>query len=122
MINENNKVYQLRKEKKLSAETLGDMIGVSQQTISRIESQEHVITTTDVAMKLAEYFGVTLEALLGKTELRSNSFYADLDPREVAEAMSIDNRRVWLETGVRLAGDDYMKKVIKRKRPEQEKK
>lgn len=121
MINENNKVYQLRKEKKLSAETLGDMIGVSQQTISRIESQEHVITTTDVAMKLAEYFGVTLEALLGKTELRSNSFYADLDPREVAEAMSIDNRRVWLETGVRLAGDDYMKKVIKRKRVEQEK-
>lgn len=111
MANENNIVYQLRKKKNLSEQTLGDIIGASQQTISRIESQKTIVTSTDLAMKLAEYFGVSIDVIVGKKNVESDSIYLKLDPREIAEEMPVDVRRFWLEMGARLAGDKYMTKI-----------
>lgn len=122
MANENNIVYQLRTKKNLSEQTLGDIVGASQQTISRIESQKTIVTSTDLAMKLAEYFGVSIDVIVGKKNVESDSIYLKLDPREIAEEMPVDVRRFWLEMGARLAGDKYMTKIRIQMEAEEKKK
>ena len=60
---------QLRKEKGLSQKELGICLNLS---ISAISSYENNIHSPDLAMlcRLAEFFGVTTDYLLGRTEYR----------------------------------------------------
>lgn len=59
-----NKIYELRKENKLSQEKLAERIGVTRQTISNWELNE---SSPDLkqANILAEVFGVSLDELVG---------------------------------------------------------
>ena len=59
-----NRIKELRKQARLSQQTLADQIGVFRNTISNWEIGYSQISLEN-AKKVAEYFGVTIEYLLG---------------------------------------------------------
>ena len=59
-----NRIRELRKKGRLSQQTLADQIGVFRNTISNWETGYSQISLEN-AKKGAEYFGVTIEYLLG---------------------------------------------------------
>lgn len=62
-----DRVYQLRKEARLSQQQLGEILGLSHKSISMIESGGRG-TTVDKLALLAEYFHVSTDYLLGLTD------------------------------------------------------
>ena len=58
-----SRIKKLRKQAKLSQQTLADQIGVFRNTISNWETGYSQISLEN-AKKVAEYFGVTIEYLL----------------------------------------------------------
>lgn len=63
-----NKIRSLRKSKNLTQEQLGDALGVSMQAVSKWECGSN--PDIDMLIKLAKYFSVTTDSLLG---LKSNN-------------------------------------------------
>jgi len=61
-------VSELRKQHKISQEELAKNIGVHQNVIGRYEREE-AKPSIDIATKLADIFKVSLDYLVGKTEL-----------------------------------------------------
>lgn len=63
----NNKIEELRKEKKLTQKQLAELIGTSQGNISRWEQG---MTEPNVleCWRLADFFGVSIDFLCGRTE------------------------------------------------------
>ncbi|KAA9295071.1 helix-turn-helix transcriptional regulator [Streptococcus anginosus] len=59
-----NRIRELRKQSRLSQQTLADQIGVFRNTISNWETGYSQISLEN-AKKVAEYFGVTIDYLLG---------------------------------------------------------
>ena len=59
-----NRIRELRKKGRLSQQTLADQVGVFRNTISNWETGYSQISLEN-AKKVAEYFGVTIEYLLG---------------------------------------------------------
>lgn len=55
-----NKLYEYRVLAKLSQEKLGELIGVSRQTINSIEKSKYIPSLL-VALKLASFFKVKVE-------------------------------------------------------------
>lgn len=69
-----NKMFQkrlkeLRKEKKLSQEELGEIMNISGRTISYFEAGERT-PSPEILNKLADIFNVSVDYLLGRTSLR----------------------------------------------------
>lgn len=60
-----NRLKRLRKQHNLSTRALGEIVGVSNATISRYETGKRDPDLV-IAYKLAEYFGVTVEYLCGE--------------------------------------------------------
>lgn len=56
----------LRQSRKLTIEQLGKEFNVTKQTVSRWELGER-LPSLDVATVLADYFGVSLDYLVGRT-------------------------------------------------------
>jgi transcriptional regulator with XRE-family HTH domain len=71
------KILRLRKERKWSQKKLASMIGTSGPVLGRYEREE-VTPSVEVARKLAEAFGVTLDYLVDETGI-----VAELTDREV---------------------------------------
>lgn len=67
-----SRLKSLRKEKKLSQEDLAKKIGVLRHNIADRE-QERSEPDIDMLIKLSDYFNVSIDFLLGKTDIR-NSF------------------------------------------------
>ena len=63
-----NRLKELRKKNKTTQKELANLLGVSEMTISRWENSESVSLKHDKVQSLAEYFGVTVEYLLGYEE------------------------------------------------------
>ena len=59
-----NRIRELRKKGRLSQQALADQIGVFRNTISNWETGYSQISLEN-AKKVAEYFGVTIDYLLG---------------------------------------------------------
>lgn len=59
-----NRIKELRKQSRLSQQALADQIGVFRNTISNWETGYSRISLEN-AKKVAEYFGVTIDYLLG---------------------------------------------------------
>lgn len=59
-----NRIRELRKKARLSQQALADQIGVFRNTISNWETGYSQISLEN-AKNVAEYFGVTIEYLLG---------------------------------------------------------
>ena len=60
---------ELREEKRLSQGQLADILHVSTSTISAYETGK-ALPTMERAIQLAEYFGVTLDFLFGRSSVR----------------------------------------------------
>lgn len=54
------RIAELRKEKKLSQVELADIVGVTRQTITSIETGKY-IASLPLAYKIAKYFGLKIE-------------------------------------------------------------
>lgn len=54
------RIAELRKEKKLSQAELADIVGVTRQTITSIETGKY-IASLPLAYKIAKYFGLKIE-------------------------------------------------------------
>ena len=76
-----NRLELLRNEKKITQKYLSCQIYVSQESISAYEIGKH-LPTIDVLIKLADYFGVSTDYLLGRDDLKTRVSDKDLDPFE----------------------------------------
>lgn len=65
-----NRLKKLRKEKKLSQTELGQILNLAQRTISSYETGERFPNEL-ILNNIADYFGVSIDYLLGRTKLRS---------------------------------------------------
>ncbi|HEO6612901.1 TPA: helix-turn-helix transcriptional regulator [Streptococcus agalactiae] len=70
-----SRLKELRKEKKLSQKEIADFLGISERTISRWENSENTIKS-DKAQKLADYFEVPIDYLLGFSNVRDKDVVA----------------------------------------------
>ncbi len=64
-----NRLKELRKSRHLTQEELGEKISVTQQNISKYENDVYEMPV-DVLVKLSRCFNVTIEYLLGLTEIK----------------------------------------------------
>ncbi len=64
----NNRIRVFRAEHRMSQHELAEIIGVSRKTISTIEVGRFVPSTV-IALKIAQYFKVTVEDIFSLTEL-----------------------------------------------------
>lgn len=64
-----NKLKELRKNRHLTQEELGEIISVTQQNISKYENNEYEIPV-DIMVKVSKFFNVSIEYLLGLTEIK----------------------------------------------------
>ena len=85
------RLKQLRKEQNISQETLSHEIFVSQESISAYELGKH-FPTLDILIKLSDYFGVSMDYLMGKDEHRFRSNDSSFDSFE--EAIVANCRRL----------------------------
>lgn len=60
------RIKKLRREKRVTQEQLGKAVGVSTQAVSKWECGG--TPDVDVMPRIADYFGVTLDALFGRTQ------------------------------------------------------
>lgn len=65
-----NRLKKLRLEKNESLESIAKILNVTLQTISNYENGKREMTPNTI-IKLAEYFNVTTDYLLGKTDIRN---------------------------------------------------
>lgn len=91
-MNRGNRIFALRKEKKITQKQLADFLNLSPGTVSNYENGVHSIDLETVD-KLADFFGVTTDFLLGRTtyrcspELLDSYIHKDLVLREIADVM-----------------------------------
>lgn len=74
----NNNLKYLRAKKGISQQTLADKVGIDRSTISRIETNE-IETTIDNALKIADYFNVSIKDLTTKDLSKESDFKIDDD-------------------------------------------
>ncbi len=67
----NSRVRELRLKRGLKQEALGGMLGVSQQTISKIENSMDSVSI-DLLINLSRYFNVTTDYILGLSDEKRN--------------------------------------------------
>ncbi len=60
---------QLRLEKRISQQSLAEIIGVTQQSIYKYETQ-HVEPDLDILIALADYFSTSVDYLIGHSDIR----------------------------------------------------
>ncbi len=61
------RIRDLREDRDLTQGKLGELLGVSQATYSRYESGK-LDVPTDILLRLADFYGVTVDDLLGRGE------------------------------------------------------
>ena len=59
------RLRELREERNITQKTLGGIIGVSPRMVSFYESGAHFPRDESILLKLADYFGVSTDYLLG---------------------------------------------------------
>lgn len=97
-----NRIRELRENYKISQAELGDIIGVSQQTISRAESGN---MASDILCKISDYFQVSTDYLLYRSEFPfSNRLnHENIDPFMNENSIIIANLMCLNEDGLSLA-------------------
>lgn len=68
------RLKELRKKHKLSQSELAKTFNITQTAISRLETGE-TSATEDIINKAADYFGVTTDYLLGRTNIKNIYHY-----------------------------------------------
>jgi transcriptional regulator with XRE-family HTH domain len=75
MITLSDRLKELRKENNMTQSDLGKILGVGKTTISMYENGNST-PNDEIKLKIAEYFNVSLDYLLGKSEIKN---YNNLD-------------------------------------------
>ncbi|MGG7058419.1 helix-turn-helix domain-containing protein [Clostridium tertium] len=70
MIALSDRLKELRKSNNLTQEDLGKILGVGKTTISMYENGNST-PNDEIKIKIADYFNVTLDYLLGKTDIKN---------------------------------------------------
>ena len=58
----------LRKANSITQEQLAAIIGVERSSVGKYEGKSHIIPSDDVKYRIAEYFGVSVDYLMGYTD------------------------------------------------------
>jgi len=61
------RIRELREQRDIKQEQLAEILNINKATLSRIERGETKTVGSDILMKLAEYFGVSIDFLVGYT-------------------------------------------------------
>lgn len=64
------RIRQLRIEWGINQKQLGDAVGVSKQSVSNWENG-NIMPSIDLLIRLADFFGVSADYLLGRADLRT---------------------------------------------------
>lgn len=96
------RVRHLRKEKHLTGDQLGKILGITKTGISYWENGKSV-PDNEMLLKLADFFDVSIDYLLGNTNINKSNYYGDYD--EVVEYLK-DNPE-YLEIYKRVLNDDH---------------
>lgn len=67
------KIKKLRKERKLSQEELGKILNIPYRVIGFYETNKRFPQEKETLIKFADFFNVSVDWLLGRTEVRSFS-------------------------------------------------
>ncbi|MGL4875142.1 MAG: helix-turn-helix domain-containing protein [Clostridium sp.] len=67
-----NNLKKLRKEKKLTQKQLGDLLFIDDTSISKYENAK-AMPENELLQKIADFFEVSIDYLLGRTEDKNNS-------------------------------------------------
>ena len=77
------RLKQLRKSNGITQEQLAAIIGVERSSVGKYEGRSQTIPSDDVKYRIAEYFGVTVDYLMGYTDnpkpARSDSHYTETE-------------------------------------------
>jgi len=87
------RVHKLRKMNKLTQTDLGKVVGLHSSNVSRIE-HDLVIPDGKVVLKMAEYFGVTCDFILGKTmdiSQTSTDYVIETQDDEMQKSAKLDH-------------------------------
>lgn len=66
-----NVIKDLRLSRHLSQQKLGEILGTTQQTISKVENNKYDIPL-DLLINYSKYFNVTTDYILGLTDIKRN--------------------------------------------------
>lgn len=81
-----NRLKMLRLEKNLLQSDIAKIIGVSDRAIGNYENEKRDMSP-EIIIKLSNFFGVTTDYLLGKTDTREN---INLDDIKIAQSNGLD--------------------------------
>ena len=94
-----SRIKELRLSRHLTQRELGDIISVTQQNISKYENNV-IEVPVDVLIKIAQYFNVTTDYILGITETKRNL------ERQVIVNKAIDEYFEYVEIFKTLTNDE----------------
>ncbi len=100
-----NRIRELRKSKGMNQDTLASFVGVSQQTISKIERDMNSMSI-DILVQIAKHFNVTTDYLLGISDEKRNLHLENRMSRRLEENYNLVVEYEDL--------DDYNRKVVVR--------
>lgn len=78
------RLKELRREKRVTQRELAEIIGIEQSSVAKYEGKSGVIPSDDVKYRLSEYFGVSVEYLMCRTDVREPITESSLDESESA--------------------------------------
>lgn len=81
------RIKELRQNKKLTQEEFGKIFGIVKSTVSMYESGKST-PDDELKKKIANYFNVTLDYLMGVTDIKNS--YIDTNPKIVEANEKID--------------------------------
>lgn len=77
------RLKQLRKKYGVTQEQLASVIGVERSSIGKYEGKSRVIPSDDIKYRIAEFFNVSVDYLLGKTDTPFPAGQIELNEREI---------------------------------------
>ena len=82
-----NRIKELRNEREINQETIGKLLGLEIAGVSKLETGR-VPLKDEYIVKLADYFGVSTDYLLGKSDIRNPEKEVDFDPNKLFIGLS----------------------------------
>lgn len=92
-----NRIKKLREEKQMKQDELAKILSISPSAIGMYERDERE-PNDEITLKLAEYFNVTTDYLLGKTDIRNTGKQIDNVLNEAMIGMSKEEYEALNET------------------------
>ena len=95
-----DKLKELRRQKGVTQEQLAKIIGVERSAVGQYEGKRAVIPSDPVKMKIAEFFGVTVDYLLQEEPVQLNDRMFKLRLKQLREEMGISQAALATLLGV----------------------